>query len=335
MTNAVAKRSRESRPPVDLSVVVPCYEEEACIDAMYERLSRVCAQVTDSYELVLIDDGSQDATWSMLAALAERDPHVVAIKLSRNHGHQLALTCGLESCVGERILVIDADLQDPPELLTDMMRLMDEGADVVYGRRRTRAGETPFKKTSARVFYRFLSSMSEVEIPLDVGDFRLMSRRTLDVLNAMPERHRFVRGMVAWIGFRQVAIEYDRDARLAGVTKYPFRRMVSFGLNAIASFSIRPLLMAGTMSGITALFGVAVLLYAGIGYATGKVVSGWTSLMGFVAILASVQLAFLGVIGFYVGRLYEETKGRPLYVVETVRAQSSRSEGVRAGRASG
>lgn len=304
--------------PPTLSVVVPCFNEEDCLQALHRRLTAVCAAVESSYEIVLVDDGSSDATWAMMRELAAEDSRVVAVKLSRNHGHQRALSCGLGICRGQRIFVIDADLQDPPELLPQMMARMDDGADVVYGQRRRRTGETPFKLLTARLFYRILARLSDVPIPMDVGDFRLMSRRVLDALNAMPEQHRFIRGMVAWIGFRQEALAYDRDPRLAGETKYPLRRMIRFALDAVASFSTRPLALAGSLSVLTALLGLGILAYAGVSYATGRVVSGWTSLVGVVAVLASAQLAILGVIGFYLGRLYEQVKGRPLYVVEEV-----------------
>ena len=201
-----------------LSIVVPCFNEEQCLPALHERLSKAArASFGNDYELVLVNDGSRDSSWQIMQELASNDPHVVGINLSRNHGHQLALTAGLDLASGEMILIIDADLQDPPELLSDMVATMrSEGADVVYGVRRSRAGETAFKRATAHGFYRLLARATDVDIPLDAGDFRLMSRRALDVLLAMPEQARFIRGMVAWIGFKQVPILYDRSERLAG-----------------------------------------------------------------------------------------------------------------------
>src|SRR4051794_22164178 len=207
--------TRPTRPTRHLSVVAPCFNKEEVLADFLARVCAVCDAITDNYEIVLVDDGSTDSTWTMMRA-AEPLGRIVAVKLARNHGHQLALTAGLEVCRGERVLVIDADLQDPPELLPRMLALIDEGADVVYGQRDARQGESWFKVLTARLFYRLISRLSETPIPMDTGDFRLISRRALDVLNAMPERHRFVRGMIAWIGFKQVPIHYVRQARYAG-----------------------------------------------------------------------------------------------------------------------
>ena len=302
-----------------LSVAIPCYNEEHGLRALHERVGAACQRMVGSrYEIVLVNDGSRDNSWPVMAALAESDPHVVAVNLSRNHGHQLALTAGLSICTGDRILIIDADLQDPPELLGEMMRLMDEGADVVYGKRRVRAGETPFKRVSATLFYRLLAKMTDVSIPVDTGDFRLITRRVLSVLQAMPEQHRFIRGMVSWIGFRQVPVMYDRAERFTGQTNYPFHKMLSFAVDAITGFSTLPLRVssyAGAMLGIAAL---AMTGYALIGYWQSRVVQGWTSVMIAVLLLGSAQMFFLGILGEYVGRLYIETKRRPLYVIRDV-----------------
>lgn len=302
-----------------LSVAIPCYNEELGLRALHERVGATCRRVVGSrYEIVLVNDGSRDNSWPVMAALAESDPHVVAVNLSRNHGHQLALTAGLSICTGDRILIIDADLQDPPELLGEMMRLMDEGADVVYGKRNVRAGETPFKRVSATLFYRLLARMTDVSIPVDTGDFRLITRRVLSVLQAMPEQHRFIRGMVSWIGFRQVPVMYDRAERFAGQTNYPLHKMLSFAVDAITGFSTLPLRVssyAGAMLGIAAL---AMTGYALIGYWQSRVVQGWTSVMIAVLLLGSAQMFFLGILGEYVGRLYIEAKRRPLYVIRDV-----------------
>ena len=308
----------DERAPL-LSVVSPCYDEADTIDEFHRRMSSACtAVVGEDYEIVLVNDGSRDATWSKMLQLCEHDPHLVAVNLSRNHGHQLALSAGLSVCRGERILIIDADLQDPPELLREMMAKMDEGCDVVYGKRMERQGETRFKRASATLFYRILHRLSDVDIPLDTGDFRLMSRRALDILLAMPEHHRFIRGMVSWIGLRQEPIAYSRAPRVAGETKYSFSKMLRFALDAITGFSIRPLRMASYLGILTGALSVVVLVYVLASWLSGNVVPGWTSLMAVVLLLGSAQLFVIGILGEYVGRLYIEAKGRPLFVIENI-----------------
>jgi polyisoprenyl-phosphate glycosyltransferase len=302
-----------------LSVVASCYEEEESLDEFYRRVSTVCREtVSDSYEIVLVNDGSQDGTWAQMVRLAEADSHLVAVNLSRNHGHQLALSAGLHICRGRRILIIDSDLQDPPELLPKMMSLMDTGVDVVYGRRISRQDETLFKKTSAACFYRLLTRFADVQIPVDTGDFRLLSRRALDVLNRMPEHYRFIRGLVSWIGFRQEALPYERCARFAGQTKYPLSKMILFAFDAITSFSVRPLRLASYLGFAFALAALAMLLYVFGAWLTGHVVQGWTSLAAIILLLGSCQLLVLGLMGEYLGRLYIESKDRPLFVIQDI-----------------
>lgn len=312
-----------------VSVVVPCYNEEEGIHELHRRVSGVCkACVGESYELVLVNDGSKDATWKIMGEISRTDKHVVAVNLSRNHGHQLALTAGLQLCRGERVFVLDADLQDPPELLPQMMARMDDGCDVVFGQRVKREGETFFKKASAYAFYRLLDRMVDIDIPPDTGDFRLMSRRAVDALNSMPEHHRFIRGMVSWIGLRQEALPYHRAARFAGKTKYPLSKMIRFAIDAITGFSVRPLRMASYF-GIG--FGIATLLmltYVFIHYFTGRTVEGWTSLTVIVLAVGSVQLLVAGVMGEYLGRLYVESKGRPLFIVQEVVSSPELSAGL-------
>ena len=303
-----------------LSIVVPCFDEEACLPVLHERLTAAaCAAVGDDYEIVLVNDGSRDRTWSIMNDLAAADTRLVAINLSRNHGHQLALTAGLDLCRGEAILIIDADLQDPPELLPGMLETMrNEGADVVYGVRKSRAGETPFKRATAHGFYRLLSRATEVDIPLDAGDFRLMSRRALDALLAMPEQARFIRGMVAWIGFKQVPIAYDRDERFAGETKYPVRKMMRFALDALTGFSSAPLKLASHAGLWLSLGSILLIAYIGYSWLSGKSIQGWTSLMLVVVVLGAVQMFVLALMGEYIGRLYNEAKRRPLYIVQEI-----------------
>jgi dolichol-phosphate mannosyltransferase len=303
-----------------LSIVVPCFNEEGCLAELYERLTGAATKaVGGDYELVLVNDGSRDSSWPMMAAIAAKDPHVLAINLSRNHGHQLALTAGLDLCRGDRILIIDADLQDPPELLVPMLAAMaEQDADVVYGVRRSRKGETVFKRATAHGFYRLLSRATEVEIPVDTGDFRLMSRRALDALLAMPEQARFIRGMVAWIGFRQVPLPYDRHERFAGETKYPLKKMVRFALDALTGFSSAPLKLASHAGLWLAGGSILIIIYIIYAWLAGRSIQGWTSLMLIVVVLGAVQMFVLALMGEYIGRLYNEVKRRPLYIVQEI-----------------
>ena len=303
-----------------LSIVVPCFNEEACLAELHARLSASARKaVGDSYELVLVNDGSRDASWELMRKLAADDAHVLAVNLSRNHGHQLALTAGLDLCSGDTILIIDADLQDPPELLPDMLGAMrEQHADVVYGVRKSRSGETAFKRATAHGFYRLLSRATEVDIPLDAGDFRLMSRRALDALLAMPEQARFIRGMVAWIGFRQVPFAYDRAERFAGSTKYPLKNMMRFAFDALTGFSSAPLKLASHAGLWLSLGSVLLILYIAYAWAAGRNIQGWTSLMLVVVVLGAIQMFVLALMGEYIGRLYNEAKRRPLYIVQEV-----------------
>jgi polyisoprenyl-phosphate glycosyltransferase len=303
-----------------LSVVIPCYNEEACLPELHRRVSEAArAAVGSDHEIVLVNDGSRDASWAIMQDLAARDPQLVCVNLSRNHGHQLALTAGLDLCRGETILIIDADLQDPPELLGPMMKTMKaEGADVVYGVRRKRAAETLFKKATASIFYRLLRRMTEVDIPLDAGDFRLMSRRALDALLAMPEQARFVRGMVAWIGFIQRPFLYDRAERFDGETKYPLSKMIRFAFDAVTGFSTAPLRFASHAGMWLVAASFLILAYILYGWLRGDTVEGWTSIMLIVVFLGAGQMFVLGMIGEYLGRLYVQAKGRPLYIVSDI-----------------
>ena len=303
-----------------LSIVVPCFNEEGCLALLHERLSAAAAaSVGEDYEIVLVNDGSRDGSWAIMQQLAAADPRLVAINLSRNHGHQLALTAGLDLSRGDTILIIDADLQDPPELLGPMLETMDrEGADVVYGVRRSRAGETQFKRATAHGFYRLLARATEVEIPLDAGDFRLMTRRALDVFLSMPEQARFIRGMVAWLGFKQVPILYDRDVRAAGETKYPLSKMFKFALDALTGFSSAPLKLASHAGLALSASSFLIVVYIVIGWLSGRSIPGWTSLMLVVVVLGAVQMFVLALMGEYIGRLYNEAKGRPLYIVQEI-----------------
>ncbi|HTB81623.1 MAG TPA: glycosyltransferase family 2 protein [Opitutaceae bacterium] len=298
-----------------LSIVVPCYNEESILAQTMARLHASAQATGRSYEIVAVDDGSLDRTWEIIAAEARRDPRLHGIRFSRNFGHQMALTAGLKRSRGSEVLIIDADLQDPPELLAPMLAKRAEGFDIVYGQRRSRAGETWFKLATAKIFYRLIGFLAEVSIPPDTGDFRLMSRRAVDAFLLLPETSRFVRGMVAWIGYPQVAVPYDRAARTAGTTKYSLTKMLRFAADGVTGFSIKPLRLASLIS--AGLFGTASLitLWAVITWLYHGTVRGWTSLIVTVLFIGGVQTLILGIIGEYIGRLFLEVKHRPLYLV--------------------
>lgn len=304
---------------MDLSVVIPCYNEEESLAETCRRVKAACDSApVGSYEIILINDGSKDGTLAIMERLWAQDKSIVIVDLSRNYGHQIALTAGLFHARGDYIFILDADLQDPPELLTPMLERARAGVDVVYGQRQMRDGETLFKLGSAAAFYRVLSWLSDIPIPENVGDFRLMSRRVLEQFLAMPEHQRFIRGMIAWIGFRQEAFPYKRDPRFAGTTKYPLHKLLQFALDAISGFSIKPL----RISMIFAIFGTFLAFCLGLlaiwTYFDHRTVAGWASLACIITFFSSLQLICIGVIGEYIGRTYIEVKDRPLFIVKTL-----------------
>lgn len=308
-----------ARPTPALSVVAPCFNEELVLAAFTRRMRAACegAGLSD-YEIILVNDGSSDKTWDIIQRLARDQAQIVGANLSRNHGHQLATSAGIDLARGARVLIIDADLQDPPEVLKEMMALMDQGYDVVYGRRRERARESAFKKGAASAFYRLLRVLADVDIPLDTGDFRLMSRRVADRLKAMPERDRFLRGMVAWLGGKQIALVYDREARAAGQTKYTLRKMVRLALDGLVGFSTVPLRLATLLALFGAGMAIAIAIYIVVSILSNNVVPGWASLAFIVTFFSSAQLLCVGIIGEYVGRTYMQVKSRPLFMVDEV-----------------
>ncbi len=299
-----------------LSIVVPCMNEEEAIPHLAERLIAATKPWADQVEIVLVDDGSTDGTWDAIRAQCSLYSCMKGLKLSFNRGHQIALTAGLSAASGERVFMLDADLQDPPELLSDMMSMMDRGYDVVYGRRSERKGESYFKKITAHGFYRLLNRLSDVPIPHDTGDFRLVSRRALDAVLDMPERSRFVRGMFAWAGFRQIGIEYIRDPRIAGETKYPLSKMIRFAFDALASFSIKPLQIATRLAFLTLFIAALMLIYVFASLVLYNAVAGWASTVLIISFFSGIQLLTLGIMGEYLGRLYIEAKGRPMYFID-------------------
>lgn len=301
---------------IDLSVIIPVYNEERNVEPLYSRLKGVADKLGVSYEFIFINDGSRDATLSLVKGLAAKDSAVRYIDFSRNFGHQIAVTAGLNFCNGKRVVIIDSDLQDPPELIIDMHKKMDEGFQVVFAKRRKREGESVFKLFTAKLFYRLMARVTSIDIPLDTGDFRMMDRKVTDVLNRMPEQHKFIRGMVSWIGFKQTYVEYDRDKRHAGETGYTFRKMLRFAIDGITGFSNLPLKLATFFgfffSGIAFLL-ILYTIYAKF-FSTGYV-QGWASIMISVLFIGGVQLICLGLIGEYLVRMDANIRQRPLYIV--------------------
>jgi polyisoprenyl-phosphate glycosyltransferase len=300
-----------------LSVIVPCYNEQDVLRATHERLTSVFAGMALDYELIFVNDGSGDDTQLILTELQLVDPHVRVLLFSRNFGHQIAVTAGLEEASGDAVVIIDADLQDPPEVIPQMIQLWRDGNDVVYGLRTDRKGESTFKLWTAKIFYRLINRLSETKMPFDAGDFRLLDRRVVQVINAMPERARFLRGMVSWAGFRQVSLPYERAPRHAGSSKYPLTKMISFALDGIISFSLVPLKLAIWIGFLAICIAVAGIIAAIIDRLTEtNIARGWASLFVAVLFMGGVQLVSLGIIGEYLGRIYTEVKHRPLYVVQ-------------------
>ncbi len=321
---------------VAYSVIVPMYNEEEVIEHTYRRLSEVMSAADGRYELIFVNDGSKDKTIEVISKIRDEDDHVRLIDFSRNFGHQIAITAGMDYARGDAIIVIDADLQDPPEIILQMIAKWKEGYEVVYGKRLKRKGETLFKKWTAALFYRMLRSMTNVDIPVDTGDFRLIDRKVCDVLRSLKEKNRFVRGLISWIGFKQTSVEYVREERFAGETKYPLKKMISFALDGITSFSYKPLKIA-TYAGFTISLGAFIyLLYVLWKRLFSNTEAGWASTLAIILIFNGIILMLLGVIGEYIGRIYDESKNRPLYIIRhadegepgaSVSAYEKRNEG--------
>lgn len=300
-----------------VSLVVPVFNESEVIATFYDRATKAMAAVPGmSYEILFIDDGSRDDSYLKLASFAAANPCIRVLKLSRNFGHQVAISAGIDHALGDCVVVIDADLQDPPEVIAGMVDQWRHGFDVVYGVRSDRAGETAIKLATASMFYRLLGRLTNVHIPANVGDFRLMSRRVVDQLKQLREKDRFVRGLVSWVGFSQTGLTYKRDARYAGETKYPFRKMLKFSFDGITSFSTVPLKLATWLGSATAVLAVLYLLSVFVQKLLGYTVEGWATIMVAILFIGSVQLICLGILGEYLGRIFNEVKPRPMYVLE-------------------
>ena len=299
-----------------LSVVVPCFNEQEVLPATHARLVAAMDGMEYPWELVYVDDGSTDGTWDVLCRLQQQEPRAKLLRFSRNFGHQMAVSAGLDFASGDAVVLIDADLQDPPEIIPEMVKRWEDGYQVAYGQRMQREGETLFKTWTAHLFYRLIRHFSSTDIPLDSGDFRLMAREVVEAARQMREYDRFLRGMVGWLGFRQVAVPYRRAERAAGQTKYPLVKMVIFAVDAILSFSLVPLRLATLLGFVSAAIALAGILYAlCIRLFAGNWVSGWASLFVVALFIGGVQLICLGIMGEYVGRIYREVKRRPLYVL--------------------
>ncbi|WP_040950055.1 glycosyltransferase family 2 protein [Gorillibacterium massiliense] len=301
---------------VRYSVIIPMFNEEAVIDETYRRLKEVMYRTGEAYELLFVNDGSKDRCADIIRQYGVWDTTVKLIDFSRNFGHQIAITAGMDYASGDAVIIIDADLQDPPELILSMIERWKEGYEVVYAQRMKRNGETWFKKWSASLFYRLLRASTDISIPVDTGDFRLMDRKVCEEMKRMPENNRFVRGLVSWVGFRQTALEYERDERFAGESKYPLKRMIKLSLDGITSFSYKPLKLAGYAGTLLSGAGFLYLLYViYLVLFTSETNRGWPSLIAIMLIFNGFVLLMLGIMGEYIGRIYDETKGRPLYVV--------------------
>lgn len=308
------------------SIVVPVFNEEEVIAVTYERLKKVMDATGQPYEILFVNDGSKDKTAQILNEICQKDTNVKLINFSRNFGHQIAISAGMDNALGQAIVVIDADLQDPPEIILQMIEKWQEGYEVVFATRKERKGETFFKKWTASMFYRLLRSMTDVDIPVDTGDFRLIDRKVCNVMKNIKEKNRFVRGLVSWVGFRQTAVEYVREERFAGETKYPLRKMIKLSLDAMTTFSHKPLKLAiylgfsfSSISFLYLLFAIFEKLF------TLYTVPGWTSIMATSLFFNGIILTILGIIGEYIGRIYDETKDRPLYIIGS-KAGFSREE---------
>ncbi len=301
-----------------VSVVVPVFYEEQVINECYSRLINIFKNLYNyDYEIIFVDDGSGDNTLKILEEIASNDSHVKLISFSRNFGHQCAVTAGIRYVTGDAVVIMDADLQDPPELIPEMLKLWEDGNEVIYGKRKTRDGESAFKLLTAKMFYKTLNSLSDVEIPKDTGDFRLVDRKVIEVINSLPEHNKFLRGLFSWVGFKQCAYEYERKERFAGKTKYPLNKMLKLAADGIISFSTKPLKIVMQIGFLAILISIAVLIYSLVCFFIGgpNLMVGWTSIIVCITFFSGTQLLSLGVISEYIARIYDESKGRPEYII--------------------
>ena len=302
-----------------ISVVIPMYYEEEVAQECYNRTKSVLENLKEyDYEMIFVNDGSKDKTLEILEEIAKDDLKVKVISLSRNFGHQAAVTAGLKYTTGDATVIMDADMQDPPEVIEKMIKLWEQGNEVIYAKRKSREGETAFKLFTAKMFYKILNGLSDVEIPKDTGDFRLADKKVIDVINSLPEHNKFLRGLFSWVGFKQIPLEYERKERFAGKTKYPLKKMLKLASDGIISFSTKPLKILGIL-GITSVFiSIAILIYSILSYVfdLNQLTAGWTSLMVTITFLGGMQLLSIWLIAEYIGKIYDESKGRPEYIID-------------------
>lgn len=301
-----------------ISIVIPMFNEQEVIEKCFERMIAVMESINEyEYEIIIIDDGSRDDTYRIASNIANENDKIKVLSFSRNFGHQAAVTAGLQFSTGDAVVIIDADLQDPPELIPDMIKFWEDGYDVVYGKRKTREGESGFKLMTANMFYKMLNKLSDVDIPKDVGDFRLVDRQIVDQMNSLPEHNKFLRGLWSWLGYKQYAFEYERKERYAGKTKYPLKKMLKLASDGIIGFSTKPLKICAALGVISIGLSFIVLIYSILAYAFnfGNLTSGWTSIMVAITFFAGVQLLSLWILSEYIGRIYDETKKRPQYII--------------------
>ena len=302
-----------------ISIIIPMYCEEEVVEECYKRFTNMLEKLENyDYEIIFIDDGSKDKTLELLEEIAKKDKKIKIISFSRNFGHQATVTAGLKEVAGDAVVIIDADMQDPPELIPDMLKLWEDGNDVIYGKRKTRKGESAFKLLSAKMFYRTLNALSNVEIPNDTGDFRLVDRKVVDVINSMPEHNKFLRGLFSWVGFEQKAYEYERQERYAGKTKYPLKKMVKLASDGIIGFSTKPLKIVAGLGTIAIIISILILIYAILSFAFkwNSLTPGWTSIMVTVTFFSGTILISLWMMGEYIARIYDESKNRPQYIID-------------------
>lgn len=310
-----------------ISAIIPSYNEQENVGLMYERMSKVLSKISDDYEIIYVNDCSRDETLLRIKALAEKDKHVKYVSFSRNFGHQIAVSAGLDVCRGDAVVIIDGDLQDPPELIEQMYEKYNEGYKVVYARRTSRDGETWFKKFTAKMFYRILASMTSIDIPVDVGDFRLIDKVIVKHLRNMPEKSKYIRGQISWIGYKQTFVDYHRDARIYGTTNYPLKKMLRFALDGITAFSDKPLKIASGLGIFSAIVSLLALVYALVShFCFNNTITGWTSLILSVLFIGGVQLITIGIIGEYIARINNDVRNRPLYIVEESNAEAQPKE---------
>lgn len=301
-----------------ISVVIPMYNEEEVVMTSYLKIQKVLENLKQyDYEMIFVDDGSKDKTLDLLQDIAQANQKVKVLSFSRNFGHQGAVTAGIQYVTGDAIIIMDADLQDPPELLPEMIALWEDGYEVIYGKRKSRKGESAFKLLTAKMFYSTLNALSDVEIPKDTGDFRLVDRSVIEVVNSMPEHNKFLRGLFSWVGFKQKEYLYERQERQAGKTKYPFRKMWKLASDGIISFSTKPLKIVGGLGCVTIILSIAILIYSLISYLfhLNHLTPGWTSIMVAITLFSGVQLLSIWIISEYVARIYDETRNRPEYII--------------------